>query len=157
MGKHGLIENTNLSRIEFNSKGNSVTLHLVEMVPPYQHSRFECHNVYSFILHRLPDDEIPYYIGELTWRELGDAEKQAILEKVKYPFFGPNGTFFALKAKLFSVHLEGGICGDILTEKVIVIKTSSNEGLPYRPRVDALGNPLGPDDPDEFVSPLPGH
>jgi hypothetical protein len=157
MNGHGLLENINLSGIEFNSKGDSVTLHLVGMVPPYQSSRFECHNVYSFILHRPPDDQIPYYVGELAWRELGDAEKQTALEKVKYPIFDQDGAFLALKATIFSVHVEGAVCGDILAERVMVIETSSSEGRPYRRRVDASGNPLGPDDPGEFVSPLPGH
>ena len=119
MDGHGLLENINLSGIEFNSKGDSVTFHLVGMVPPYQNSRFVCHNIYSFELHRSPDLAIPYYIGELVWRELGDAEKKAVLEKVDYPFFDQKGDRLTLKGKIFTVHVEGGICGDILAEKVM--------------------------------------
>ena len=155
MGERGEIENVNLSGIEFSSEGDSVTLHLVDMVPPYKNSRFECRNVISFILHRPPDDQVPYYVGELTWRELADEEKQAGLEEVNYPIFNQDGTFFGLSRRIVSVHLEGGVCGDILTENVILIDGPTDGGKPYRRRVDSSGNPIGPDDPGEFVAPLP--
>jgi hypothetical protein len=157
MDERGQLENVNLSGIEFSNEGDSVTLHMVGIVPPYKSSRLECHNVYSFILHRPPDDQIPYYVGELVWKELAEAEKQAALEKVKYPIFNQDGTFFVLKSRIVSVHVEGGVCGDILAEKVMLIETLSNEGRPHRRRMDALGNPVGPDDPDEFIAPLPGN
>ena len=53
------------------------------------------------------------------WRELSDAEKKAVLEKVDYPFFDQKGDRLTLKGKIFTVHVEGGICGDILAEKVM--------------------------------------
>lgn len=130
MDRGGLIENINLSGIEFNSKGDSVTLHLVGMIPPYQNSRFECHNIYSFNLHRSPGEQIPHYVGELSWRELDDAEKHVALEEVEYPFFDQEGKILELKGKIFLIHVEGGVCGDILTEKVVVTETKSSEGKP---------------------------
>jgi hypothetical protein len=121
MDERGEIENVNLSGIEFNNEGNSVAFHLVGMVPPYKNSRFECHNVYSFILHRPPDDQIPYYVGELTWRVLSNEEKQTALEKVKYPIFDQDGAFFVLRATMISVHVEGGVCADVLAENVTLV------------------------------------
>jgi len=56
--------------------------------------------------------------------------KKAALDKVGYPFFGPGGEDLALKEKIVSVHMEGGICGDILAEKVVFIETKISEGKP---------------------------
>lgn len=125
MAGNGLIENVNLSGIEFNGNGDSVTLHLVGMVPPFQNSRFECYNIYCFNLHRPTDEQIPYYVGELSWRELGDSEKQIALEKAGYSFFDHGGEFFDFKTKIFSVHMEGGAWADILAERVMVIETTN--------------------------------
>lgn len=115
-----LIENVNLSDIKFSDEGDSVTFHLVEMMPPYKHCRLECQNVYSFIMHRSPDDRIPYFIGELVWRELTEGEKHTALERAEYPIFDQNGAFFAC-GRIIAVHVEGGICCDILAENVTLI------------------------------------
>lgn len=123
MSQRGKLENMNLSGIEVNAEGDSVVLHLVGMVPPYEPSRFECCNVYSFAFHRSPDERVPFYVGELEWHELEDAEKQTILEKTQYPILDERGGFFVSKAKIVCVHLEGGLCADILAEKVAHLET----------------------------------
>jgi hypothetical protein len=132
MDQRGQIEDVNLSGIEFTAEGDSVTLHLVGMVPPYRTSRVECHNIYSFIMHCPPDDQIPYYVGELVWRELSEEEKQTALEKVRYPIFDQHGAFFVLNERIIAVHVEGGLCCDILAQKVTLIETPSSEGILYR-------------------------
>ena len=86
MDRCGLIENINLSGIEFNREGDTVTFVLVEMVPPYQSRRFVCHNIHSIILHRLTGDYFPYFVGEIVWRELIDSEKRLHLIKLDTRF-----------------------------------------------------------------------
>jgi hypothetical protein len=77
------------------------------------------------MLHRYPDDQLPYYVGELVWRELREEEIETALERVKYPMFNQRGAFYPLN-RVVTVHLEGGVCCDILAEDVALVETPSS-------------------------------
>ena len=156
MDERGSLENMNLSGIEFSKDGRSVTLFLVDTISPFTNSNIEFHNVYSFILHRGLEDEFPYYVGDLVWKELDKEEKQIALEKAKYPVSNENGVFSIIESKIISAHIEGGVCGHILAEKVVFIETPNTKDGLYRCRVNESGNPIDPDAPGEFVTPFPG-
>src|SRR5947208_2455610 len=116
MHEDGRIENVNLTSIQFSDGGESVTLHLVGMVPPYKKSRLQCHNIYSLVWHRSLDLEAPYYVGELAWRQLADEEKHAALDKVRYSILDKNGNVLVPRNTMTAIHIDGAVCAEILTE-----------------------------------------
>ena len=117
------IENVGLINIEFNDLYNSIILNLRKIDMPYEQFQLICKNVQALSVCRKPNSKAPFFLLEISWKELDEHENPTALQGMPHPFYR-DGTF----SKMVAVYLSGYIEGAIITEYVEIVQGEKKMG-----------------------------
>jgi hypothetical protein len=113
------VTNCSLSAIAMSEDGAFVRFILTDTAMPHNVTQLECDDVMVFRLHRVPGDELPYFLGEAVWTHLSEAETASKLSNISYSFSGEDGQPLQPASKrLYHLQFDGGITGEVLCNTI---------------------------------------
>jgi len=113
------MQNQSLSGIEIAESGSTIRFTITETFSPYNVVEVVCEDVVLFHFHRTPEDDLPYFLGEISWVQLAEEETSHILKEMQYEYSrfdeSPVCTEFG---RLYKLRFEGGVFGVVLCAQI---------------------------------------